>query len=105
MKDGELRRIKKAAGIEAVDLCEVAPAFAAVRHVKAAGSGAKAAVRAVYVARRGGDSLPAASGGHNDQAGFIAIFRGRRAADDLDGLNRVRRNLVGEDLALLVGFV
>jgi len=29
--------------------------------------------------------------------------RPRRAADDLDGLNRVGGNLVGEDLALLVG--
>ena len=48
-------------------------------------------------------ALAGARGGHNDQAGFAAVLGRRRAADDLDGLNRVGGNLVGEDLALLVG--
>ncbi len=46
----------------------------------------------------------ARAGGHvNDDAGFVAEFGRGRARDDFHGLDGIQRNLVGEDLALLVG--
>ena len=41
VENGELGRIEKAAGIEAIALDEVAPIFAAVGEIEAAGRGAK----------------------------------------------------------------
>ena len=91
VEDGKLRRIEKAAGVQAVGLDEVAPVLAAIGEVEAAGRRPEGAVGAVDVAGRLGDALPGARGGHNDQAGLVAVFGRRRAADDLDGLNRVGR--------------
>ena len=55
------------------------------------------------LAGRLGDALAGARCGHDDEAGFVAVLGRRRAADDLNGLNGVGRQLVGEDFALLVG--
>ena len=44
VEDGELGRIEEAAGVEAVDLDEVAPVLAAVAEVDGAGGGAEGAV-------------------------------------------------------------
>ena len=103
VEDGELRRIEKAAGVEAVGLDEVAPVLAAIGQIEAAGRRAEGAIGGVDAAGGLGDALAGARGGHDDQAGLAAVLGRRRAADDFDGLNRVRRKLVGEDLALLVG--
>ena len=50
-----------------------------------------------------GDAETGAGGGHDHKAGLAAVFGGRRALDHLNGLHGVDRELVGEDLALLVG--
>ena len=103
VEDGELRRIEKAAGVEAVDFNEVAPVLAAVAEIEGAGGGAEGAVGTADAAGGLGDALTGAGGGHDDQAGLAAVLGRRRAGDDFDGLNGVGGKLVGEDLALLVG--
>ena len=52
---------------------------------------------------RRGHALARARGHVDHDAGLVAIFGRRRARDDLHRLNRIQGNLVGEDLALLVG--
>ena len=47
--------------------------------------------------------MAGAGGDVDDEAGFVAVLGGRRAGDDLDGLDGVGGDLVGEDFALLVG--
>ena len=51
---------------------------------------------------RCGDSQARAGGHHHHQAGLAAILGGRRAFDDFHRLHGVDRELIGEDLALLV---
>ena len=81
------------------------PLVAAVGEVDRAGGGAKAAVgrgdRSGGCAR----ALPGAGRDLDDEGGLAAVFCRRSAVDDLNGLHGVRRNLVGEDLRLLVGDV
>ncbi len=51
VEDGELRRIEEAAGVEAVDLDEVAPVLAAVGEIEAAVGRPEGAVGGVDVCR------------------------------------------------------
>ena len=103
VKDRELRGIKKAAGVEAVGLNEIAPVLSSIRKIEAGRGRPKCAIGATDAASGLGDSLAGAGGGHDHQAGLAAILGRGRAADDLDGLNRVGGDLVAEDFALLVG--
>ena len=48
-------------------------------------------------------SLAGSRGYLNDQAGLVSILRGRRTRNHLNRLNRIGRDLVGENLALLIG--
>ena len=52
---------------------------------------------------RRGDALARARGDVDDQAGLAAVFGRRRAVDHFKGLNRIHRDLVGKDFALLIG--
>ena len=51
---------------------------------------------------RRGDAQARARGHHDHQAGLAAIFRGRRAFDHFHRLHGVDRDLIRENLALLV---
>jgi hypothetical protein len=103
VEDGEFGRIEKASGVQGVGLDEVAPAFSAIGEIEAAIRGPEGPIGGIDVAGGLGDSLAGASGGHDHEAGLVAIFGRGRAADDLYRLNGVRWELVGKDLALLVG--
>ena len=105
VEDGELGRVEKATGVEAVDLDEVAPLLAAIGEVDGAGGGPEGSVGGSN--RAGGDVRALAGAGRHldDERGLAAVFGRRSAVDDLDGLYGVRGNLVGEDLGLLVGDV
>ena len=103
MEDGELRRIEKAAGVETINLDKVPPLLAAIGQVEARKGRPEGAIRTGDAPGRLGNALAGARRGHDYQAGLAAVLGRRRAADHFDGLNRVGRNLVGEDLALLVG--
>src|SRR5580698_6526103 len=103
MEDDELGRIEEAAGVEAVELEEVAPVLSAVAQVNGSAGGAEGPVGAGDGAGGGGDALSGAGGDVDDEAGLVAVLGRRRAGDDLDGLHGVRGKLVGEDFALLIG--
>ena len=103
VEDSELGRIEKAAGVEAVGFDEVAPLLSAIGEVESAGGRAEGAIGGADASGGLCDSLARARGGDDDEAGFVAVLGRGRAGDDLDGLNGVGGNLVGEDLALLVG--
>ena len=51
---------------------------------------------------RRGHALSRAGGHVDHHTGFVSILGWRRSVDDFQGLNGVNRNLVGENLALLV---
>ena len=73
-----------------------------VGKIEAAVGAAKRAIRSRYIAVGRGYSQPRAGGHHDHQAGLAAILRGRRAFDDFHRLHGVDRELIREDLALLV---
>ena len=103
MEDRELRGIEKAAGVQSVSLDEVAPTFSAVGEIEAAGCRPEGPIGGVDIAGGLGDALAGAGGGDDDETGLVAVFGRRRAADDFNRLNGVGRELVGKDLALLIG--
>ena len=103
VEDGELGRIEEAAGVQAVELDEVAPVLAAVAEVDGGGGGAEGPVGRGDGAGGLGDALAGAGGDDDDDAGLAAELGRRRAVDDLQRLDGVGWELVGEDLALLVG--
>ena len=77
--------------------------FAAVRQVEASAAGAESAVRTGHLAM-GVVDAQAGTRGHDDhEAGLVAILGGRRTLNHLHGLHGVDWNLIGEDLALLIG--
>src|SRR5579859_7905413 len=98
----KLWRVQESAGIQAIGRDEVAPFLAPVGELKTTGRGAKAAVRGRNCSRglRCAETRP--RGDLNHQAGFVAILRRWPARDDFERLNRIQRNLVREDLVLLV---
>ena len=103
--DGEFRRIEKAAAVQPVGRDEVSPLLASVAEVRIPTSGGAETA----VGGRDADpwgvvmSLTRARGDVDDHAGLFAEFGRRRAGDDFHGLDRIERNLVGKDFALLVG--
>ena len=99
----EFRRIEEAAGIQAVGGDEISPVLAAVAEVEAHIGVPKAAVFGGQAAVRRGHSLAGARGYVDDQACLAAVLGRRRAGNHLHRLDRIQRNLVGEDLALLIG--
>jgi len=103
VEDGKLGRIEETARVHAVSLDKVSPLSAAIGQVETCGCGAEGAVGTGDAARGFGNALAGAGGGHNHQAGFSAVLSRRRAADYFNGLNGIRRNLVGKYLALLIG--
>lgn len=52
---------------------------------------------------RRGETLTGARGHVDHNAGLVTVFSRWSAGDDLQRLNRVERNLIGENLALLIG--
>jgi len=76
VKDLELRRIEKAPGVQAVNLEEITPLFAAVREIKAGRRRSEGAVGAAEAAGGPGDAHPGAGGGHDHQTGLVAILAG-----------------------------
>src|SRR5689334_20206472 len=103
MEYRELGRVKETAGVQAIELKEVAPVGTAIGDIHGTGRGAEGAIGAGNAPSWLGHALAGASGDIDNEAGLVAIFGGRGAGDDLQGLHRVRRKLVGEHLALLVG--
>ena len=98
-----LRPIQKSASVHSVHGNEVTPRPAAVSQVKPSVRRAEAAVAGRHVPMGLGDAQARSRSHHNHHAGLVAIFGGRGALDHLHGLHRLGRNLIREDLALLVG--
>ena len=103
MKHGKFRRIEKTAAFQSAGGNEVSPILAAVAQVDPDIGGAKAAIGSRDAALGGGHALSRARGHVDYDAGLLSEFGGRRAGDDFHRLNGIERNLVGKNLALLVG--
>src|SRR6185312_4738755 len=103
MKHGKFRWIEKAAAVQSAGGNEVSPILAAIAQVDTHIGGAKAAIGSCDAALGGVNALSRARGHVDHYAGLLAEFGGRSAGDDFHRLNRIERNLVGKDLALLVG--
>src|SRR2546428_4740911 len=99
----EFRWIEKAPAVQSVRGNEIAPSVAPEGDCAARIRGAKRAVRSGHAARRPFLPKTGARRHLDNEARLIAILCGRGAGDDLHGLNRIHGNLVGENLALLVG--
>src|SRR5580658_1081163 len=102
VKNLVLRAIQKAARVQAVGGDEVSPVVLAVRKIKAPVGSAEGAVRTRYVSVGSGNPEPRACGNHDHQTSLTAILRRGRAFKDFHRLDGVDRQLVGEDLALLI---
>src|ERR1035437_5532449 len=102
VEHGELWRIEEPTRFEAIALNEIAPVLPAVAEVGGAGGGTEGAKGGGDGAGGRSDALTGARGDLNDEAGLAAVLGWWSAGDDFERLNRVRRKLVGEDLALLV---
>ncbi len=94
--------IQESAGIQAVRRDEVSPFLAADGQPEPAAYGAEAAIRREHGACRLGNAEARPCRNFDHQARFVAIFSRWSSRHGFDRLNRVQRNLVGEDLALLV---
>ena len=103
VSDEEFRRIEKASAIQSAYGNKIAPFLAAIAKVKANVGRAEAAVGGGNVALGLGQALSRARGHVNHGAGLFTIFSGRRAGNHFERIHRVERNLVGKNLALLVG--
>src|SRR5260370_27200358 len=103
MEDGKLGTIKEPAGVQTIDFDEVSPVLAAVGKIEASGRGAERPVGRSYASVRSSRALPRTGGYVDDEAGLSTIFGGRGSRNRLNRLDRIRRNLIGEHLALLIG--
>src|SRR5258708_32162960 len=95
-------RIEKRAGVHAVSSEEISPFFPAESHSESTAHGAKASIRGRKAPSRLRDSKPGSRRHLDHQAGLVSIFRRRTARNGLQGLNRVQRNLVGENFTLRI---
>src|SRR5437899_10537010 len=102
MYDRELRGIEETAAVEPASGNKVSPFRPAIRQVEIRVGRPERTIRVRKRAGRSRNPLARAGRDVDYNAGLLAVFRGRRARDDLQGLHRVQRNLVGEDFALLV---
>src|SRR3981081_3871235 len=98
----EFGRIKKASSVQSVYGNEISPLCAAKGDICRTRHGAERTVRRGDVAGRFRLSETGPSRDLHYKARLIAVFRRRRAGDDLHGLNRIHGNLIRENLALLI---
>ena len=103
VEDDKLRRIQEPPRIQPVQLKEISPVLAAVRQVETAIHSPERSVRSRKTPRRLRHTLPRPRRHLDHQRCLAAILRRRRARNHLQRLDRIRRNLVREHLALLVG--
>ena len=95
--------IEESARIEAAGRNEVPPVIRSVAQIEPAAAIAEAAVRSRHIAMRRLRTEAGTGGYHNHKARLAPVFRGRRAFDHFHRLHRIDRNLIGKNLALLVG--
>src|SRR4029077_6904980 len=103
MKRGEFGRIEEAAGVQAVYRKEVPPLGSADCDIEIGTDGAKRTVGGREASGRLHHAQARARGRLDYQASLIAKFRRRSTGNDFQRLHGVGGNLIGEDLALLVG--
>src|SRR5579883_305441 len=97
----KFRAVEKASTAARVDHQEVTPLCAADSKGRVF---AECAERAVVRVETAGWLLTESGAGHgvDDQSGFVAVFRARRACNQFEGLKGIRRQLRGERLILLI---
>src|ERR1700737_2237079 len=103
MEDLEFRRVKKASCVQPAYRNEISPLRSSEGDIGPAGNGAKRPVRSGHAS---GWLLLSETGARGDldyKTRLVAVFRGRSAGDHLHRLDRIYRDLVGENLALLIG--
>src|SRR5258706_4118080 len=103
MRDRKLWGIEKPAAVQSAHGNEVSPFRTAIGEVEPEIGRAETAIGSGDRAFRGGHALARACSNVNDNARFLAVFRGWRAGDDLQRLDGIERDLVGANFALLVG--
>src|SRR4029077_3601182 len=103
MDDSELRWVKKPATVQAIHRNEVPPILPSVSKIETTIYGPKASIRGGKRAVGCSDPLPRTGRNIDHYARLFTKFGGRRARDHFQGCNRIQRNLVLEDLALLGG--
>src|SRR5580704_7734025 len=102
MHHRELWWIEEPAAVQSVGGDEVSPVLPAVSEIESEIGAAERAVGACDVPVRRGHALSGAGRDVDYDAGFVTEFSRRRSVDHLEGLDGVHRNLIGENLALLV---
>src|ERR1700678_3015113 len=103
MGDGELGRIEKPAAVQSVKRDEISPFLASVGKVEAGTGGAKRPVRSRDGAMGSGNAETRPCGSDNHDAGLDTELGGRCPGNDFQRIDRIDRNLVGKNLALLIG--
>src|ERR1041385_5904360 len=98
----KLWRIEKPARLQTARGCEVAPLLATESNVEPCCRRAKRSVRRSDTARWSGLPQARTCGYLYYQARFVAKFCRRRSGNHFQRLNRFHRNLIREDLALLI---
>src|SRR5579884_3160407 len=103
MQDGEFRRIEKTPAVQSADGDEISPFLTTVSKIEVRSRSSKAAIGRVESAMGRGNTLAGARCYVNDEAGFFSKFGRWRTGDDRHIFHSIQRDLVGENLALLVG--
>ena len=99
----EFRGIKKAAVIQPAHGDEISPLGSAETQIEGNIRRSKTAVRGGETTLGSGHALAGAGCNVDHNAGLVAIFGRRRASDHFQGLDGIKRNLVGKLFALLIG--
>ena len=102
VEDLILRTVEEASRVQTAGRNKVSPFLLPVGKIEAPGGSAESAVRGRDIPVGRSYSQARASGCHDDEAGFTAKIRRRRAFDDLHRLHGLHRQLIRENLALLV---
>lgn len=79
------------------------PGFSAVGKIGRERRSSKCSIGSGGAAVRRGHALSRAGDGNDHDTSLTSELGGRRTRDDFHGLDGPKRNLVGEDLALLIG--
>src|SRR4029077_16220365 len=101
MHHDKFRGIEKTPAVQPTRGNKVPPILAAVRKIEIHVARSEVTVGSRDAAVRRSHALPGLSRHIDDHASLVAILRGWRACDDLHRLDRIQRNLVGKNLALL----